>query len=174
MKIFLLPDNLIDIFFEKLSYDDMINFTNVNHYTYERYKHKMKQMSFLFINEDYLSFRKNLIRYKYTKKEISDLGMIGVKGIQRVSPISNGYIYYDLRYLFELILLGLDIDDKNFLIECRKKSPVCKNQIEFILRKIKDCVSFSRRETIHKINFEPCLGVLHSLFEPNDKNWIYI
>ena len=101
MNLFLLPDNLIDFFFEKLSYDDMINFTNVNHYTYERYKHKMKQMSFLFINKDYLSFRKNITRYKYTKKEISDLGMIGVKGIQRVSPISNGYKYYDLRYLFE-------------------------------------------------------------------------
>ena len=174
MNIFLLPDNLIDIFFEKLSYDDMINFTNVNHYTYERYKHKMKQMSFLFINKDYLSFRKNLIRYKYTKKELLELGVIGVKDIQRISPISNGYIYYDLRYLFELILLGLNINDSDFLIECRKKSPVCKNQIEFILRKIKGCVSFSRHETIHKINFEPCLGVLHSLFEPNDKNWIYI
>ena len=98
MNLFLLPDNLIDLFFEKLSYDDMINFTNVNHYTYERYKHKMKQMSFLFINKDYLSFRKNITRYKYTKKEISDLGMIGVKVFKgcHLSQMDISIMIYDI------------------------------------------------------------------------------
>lgn len=180
MNLFILTEDLIDIIFNKLDIYDMINFYQINSYTYNHYKDLIKDKSKVYINTDYKKFRSIIVRYRYTQEELLELGGLGVMGICKVAPYLkyrhlNRYLYYDLRYLFELILLGLDINDENFIKLCRKKSYRFETQIEVMLKSIKKCISFNRFETIHNINRESqILGVLHPSFRASDKDWVYI
>ena len=180
MNIFLLTDDLIDLIFKKLDIYDMITFNQVNSYTYNRYKNVIKDKSKVYINTDYKKFRTIIVRYQYSRGELLDMGLMGVKDINYVAPfLKHKHLktskYYDLRYLFELIFLGLDIDDKILIDECRKKSVRFETQIEMMLKNIKNSISFNRFETIHNINQKPeILGILHRSFRANDKDWIYI
>ena len=180
MNLFILTDDILDIIFNKLTLDEMIIFYQVNSYTYNLFKDVIKNKAKIYLNTDYKKFRNVIVRYNYCKEDLLEMGLMGLKGINRVEPFLKykhlkTYKYYDLRYLFEMILLGLDIDDKKFIEECRKQSIRFETQIEMMLKSIKNSISFSRFETIHNINQKPeMLGVLHRSFRANDKEWVYI
>ena len=151
MNIFLLTDDVLDIIFNKLTLDEMIIFYQVNSHTYNLFKDVIKNKAKIYINTDYKKFRNVIVRYNYHKEDLLEMGLLGVKGINQVAPFVflkykhlKTYKYYDLRYLFELIMLGLDIDDKLFVDECRKKSVRFETQIEMMLKSIKNYMSFNR------------------------------
>ena len=117
MNLFILTDDILDIIFNKLTLDEMIIFYQVNSYTYNLFKDVIKNKAKIYLNKDYKKFRNVILRYNYCKEDLLETGLMGLKGINRVEPFLKykylkTYKYYDLRYLFELILLGLDIDDK--------------------------------------------------------------
>ena len=121
-------------------------------------------------------FGKNFMENNYKKMKVAELKKnAGVLKKQACLPVQKMTKKELLKYLFELILLGLDIDDKNFISECRKQSIRFETQIEMMLKNIKNSISFCRFETIHNINKKPeILGVLHRSFRANDKEWVYI
>jgi hypothetical protein len=180
MNLFILTDDILDIIFNQLTLDEMIIFYQVNSHTYNTFKDVIKNKAKIYLNKDYKKFRDVIVRYNYCNEELLEMGLIAVKGINQVAPFLKykhlkTYKYYDLRYLFELILLGLDIDDEHFIDESRKNSVRFETQIEMMLKSIKNSISFNRFETIHNINKKPeMLGVLHRSFRANDKEWVYI
>ena len=151
-----------------------------------RFEYHVNQSNFIMI-DDYAHHPQELralinsLRLLYDKQEILNLGIIAVENIRLIHE-SKLRLYYDLRFIFELVLLGFDINHKIV----RKYYG-----INFILNKIRKSISFSRSETILNINNEISLRSLHYLFEPllNDvltyekeghryeiyqKQWIYI
>ena len=62
--------------------------------------------------------------------------------------------------IFELIYTGLDFYDDEV------KGNIKQLNLFMIMKKIKQCISFNRFETIHNINNEVMLRSLHRLFEP--------
>jgi hypothetical protein len=178
MDFFSLPIDIIDTIFYGFDYDDMVNFSLVNRYTYRMYTEHVKKKIYSYISRDYKLFRKCFFRYKYDNDDILDFGINALTNLTKVYVSSGLYSCYDLRYLFELILVGLDLKNNEIIVLCRDKSIGYEynNQLEFMLQKIKKSISFTRFETIHNINKEPCLGMLHNMFKPylNNTNWIYI
>ena len=87
------------------------------------------------------------------------LGMLAISGPKVIekSPLK----YYDLRYIFELIMKDLDINDCDIVNANESMS------MRFILNKINSCKSFNRFETKNKINNESSLISLHNLFSPH-------
>ena len=154
-----LTDGLITLIYENLSYHDKINFSHINHYSYQNYSNTVKYLAFEFINKDYKLFKEWMNRYKYTNDEIKQLGIKSILGVRPVwGSIMCGYS--DLRYIFELIYTGLDFYDDEV------KGNIKQLNLFMIMKKIKQCISFNRFETIHNINNEVMLRPLHRLFEP--------
>lgn len=181
MKLFFLPDEIIEKIFTYLNEIDKFSFIHINSYSYQNYQKELKYKIYEYITDDYFFFRKCLQIFKYDKQEILNLGIIAIENIRLIHE-SKLRLYYDLRFIFELVLLGFDINHKIV----RKYYG-----INFILNKIRKSISFSRSETILNINNEISLRSLHYLFEPllNDvltyekeghryeiyqKQWIYI
>lgn len=155
---FFITEDLFDLIFITLSYEDKISFSQINSFTYNTYYHRIRYTIHKSLLTDYRLFKMCFQRYTYTEEEIQDIGITAVKGIGSVWDISERG-YYDLRYLFELIYRGLNIDED--IIQNTKYS-----NLPIIMKKIKQCISFTRSETIHKVNNEVMLYSLHTLFTP--------
>ena len=154
-----LTDELITLIYENLSYHDKISFSHINQYSYQNYSNAVRYLAFDLINKDYKLFKEWMHRYRYTNDEIKELGIKSILGVRPVwGSIMCGY--YDLRYIFELIYAGLDFYDVEV------KENIKQLNLFTIMKKIKQCISFNRFETIHNINNEVMLRSLHRLFEP--------
>ena len=155
-----IDSNVIDIIFKKLNYEDMIQFLQVNKYMVKDYQNYIKYRIFDFINKDYRLFKGCFNRYAYNDKVIKELGIIALNKLNTIweTKLTS---YYDLRFIFELIMNNLNINDKD-IIEANNSL-----NIRFILKKMNTCKSFNRFETIRKINNEPSLRSLHSTFHPS-------
>ena len=152
--------NVIDNIFKKLDYEDMIQFLQVNKYMVKVYQNYIKYKIFDYINKDYRMFKGCFNRYTYNDKVIKELGIIALKKLNTIWG-SNLTGYYDLRFIFELIMSGLNINDKD-IIEANNSL-----SIRFIVKKMNSCKSFNRFETIRNVNSEPSLRSLHSTFHPS-------
>ena len=169
-----IDEDILDLIFQKLSFEHKINFSQLSNFTYIKYKDSIKYTVYKCINNDYHIFKRCFQRYKYSEEEINSLGIDSVRGIRTIwcHPIVCGH--YDLRYIFELIYNGLDINNKDIIDNTNALN------LHYIIKKIKQCVSFSRFETIQNINNEPVLRSLHMLFKPIGKKnkviskWEYI
>ena len=152
--------NVIDIIFKKLNHEEMIQFLQVNTYMAKSYQEYIKYRIFDYINKDYIMFKGCFNRYTYNDKVIKELGIIALKKLNTIwgSKLTG---YYDLRFTFELIMNGLNINDKD-IIEANNSL-----SIRFILKKMNSCKSFNRFETIRNVNSEPSLRSLHSTFHPS-------
>ena len=73
------------------------------------YYHGIRYTIYKSVNNDYQLFKRCFQRFAYTEEEIQEIGVTAVKGVNSVWDISERG-YYDLRYLFELIYRGLNID----------------------------------------------------------------
>jgi len=157
-KIYI-QDDIIDYIFNNLFYEYMITFSQINKYTYKKYKDSIKFKVYEFLNNDYKLYKECFKRYKYDEMQIKTMGLIAIS-----EPISiwatslSGY--YDLRYIFELIIVGLDINDTD-IVNINKGL-----NLRIILSTLNGCKSFNRFETIENINREPSLRSLHMLFNP--------
>ena len=157
-----ITEDIFDILFQNLSYEDKINFSQINAFTYNTYYHRIRSTIHNSLLTDYRLFKMCFQRFTYREEEIQRMGVTAVKGIGTVWDISERG-YYDLRFLFELIYRGLNIDED--IIQNTKYS-----NLPIIMKKIKQCISFTRSETIHKVNNEVMLYSLHTLFTPIVQN----
>ena len=154
-------NEIIHLIFNQLNEKEKIVFIFINHYTFTQYYPYLKQMIFSFINEDYLLFRKLLRKFSYNSDEINQLLTLGIQNINIVRAGCVGY--YDLRYLFELIY-SYPINKEIIIQEVNKDKK--KKNILFLIKQIKNCISFNRSETILKINNTSSLYSLHYTFKP--------
>ena len=154
-----LSEDIIDSFFYNLSYDDMFSFSQINKYTYGRYDNYIKYLIYDFLNTNYRYFKILMQKYKYSEDEIFTMGIDAIRGVNTVwgGPM---YGYYDLRFLFELIYAGLDVNNVK-IIEASKE----QINLHLNMKRIKSCISFNRFETIHNINKETMLYSLHKMFK---------
>lgn len=146
---FYIDDNILFIIFRKLSFIDMIRFSHVNRLTYNIFFNNNKNLIYNYINYDYNRFYALLNMYKYDVNEITKMGITSMANMETIMT-DNDKIYYDLRYLFELVNKGFNYTDNNY-----KNSD--KKVILIMIKAMKRCISFSRFETIMKIYNEPIL-----------------
>ena len=158
-------ENLIHIIFNHLSTHDKLSFFRVNKFTYLNYKEKIKLGIYKFINYDYLKFKTHLDNNKYSVYDIKEIGLKAVKEITMVWR-TDYMAFFDLRYIFELIYLNLDIHDKDI------KSNLKFNSLFMFMKRIKQCLDLNRTMTIWKILNEPMLYTLHSDFDGCLKNGV--
>ena len=172
-KIFI-NDNLIDIIYNKLDLNDKVNFSSINNYSFNNYKGINKSRIYLYVNNDIILFKKALERFNYSQNELLKISEIAINNIPNVKEkksgsyqtngINNIYnCYYDLRYIYELILYELHINNIEFNNIVDNHS---NDIIKFLINTIKKNISFTRTETAWKINSEPCLRTLHYDFKP--------
>ena len=159
-----ITDDIIDKIFNNLSYNSKINFSQTNNYMYNNYYDNIKYNIFLFLHTDYRLYKCCINRFKYDTSQIKILGMLAIsdpKVIEKSQVGASPLKYYDLRYIFELIMKDLDINDCDIVNANESMS------MRFILNKINSCKSFNRFETKNKINNESSLISLHNLFSPH-------
>ena len=103
-------------------------------------------------------------KYKYSEDEIFTMGIVATKGVNKVwgGPL---YSYYDMRFLFELIYAGLDVNNVKIMEATKDHINLHLN-----MKKIKSCISFNRFETIHNIHKEIMLYSLHIGFRVTQKD----
>ena len=154
-SIFITLD-VLDIIFKNISYEDQLSFSQVCNFTYQTYHNTVKDIVYKSINVDYSLFKRGFQLFTYSEEVIHTLGIDALQGICTVSMGRNSY--YDLRFIFELIYHGLDSNPYD-IDETSKRKP-----IQIMMDKIKQCISFSRFETIHNINHEMILYSLHNMF----------
>ena len=154
-----ITDDIIVKIFNNLSYNSKINFSQTNNYMYNNYYDNIKYNIFLFLHTDYRLYKCCINRFNYDKSLIKILGILAISSPKVIekSPLK----YYDLRYIFELIMKNLDINDRDIVNANESMS------MRFILNKINSCKSFNRFETKNKINNESSLISLHTLFSPH-------
>tara|TARA_B110000977_G_scaffold85855_1_gene114433 strand:- start:300 stop:830 length:531 start_codon:yes stop_codon:yes gene_type:complete len=142
--------NIIDI----LDLEDKISFTTCNKTVYEKYYDNIKVDIYKYVNNDYKYFKRFINTFKYDILTIKTLGLLTI-----INPnvVWGGYKtkYYDLRYIYELIMKDLDINDMDIV------NVNTSINIRFILNTLKKCKSINRYETKVKIQNEPCLRTLH-------------
>ena len=156
-----IPDEMIPFIFDQLNEKGRIHFVFVNQYTFINYYPYLKKLIYSFINQDYIIFRKLIQKFSYNPDEINQLVKLG---IQNINTVWGGCVgYYDLRYLFEIIFL-YQINQEFLIQEINKDKK--KENILFLFKLIKKCISFNRSETIIKINNNSSLYSLHYTFKP--------
>jgi len=165
-KIYLNCD-LINQIYYKLNNDSLIYFSHINKYAYNIYKKINKYRIYKYINtNNYKLFRQYLNIYNYSQTELNRLGLISVNDLNIVKQ-NKINLYYDLRFMFELIYNKSIID----------KKLISNKIIIYMINTIQKCKSFNRFETILNINKELILYSLHYNFNPDldiDTDWLYI
>lgn len=172
-----IDENLVHLIYNNLLINDKVNFSSINRYSYENYKSVNKSRVYEYVNKDYPLFRKALERFKYSEEELLNISDIAIKNIPIVKEKKSGTFqtngiynnYCDLRYIFELILNGLNTKSLNFdyiMMSTYNHTNESRLKLMYIINIIRKNISFSRTETIWKINNEPSLRTLHSSFNP--------
>ena len=163
-----LNDDLSFFIYNFLNLKEQIYFMQINRYTRNTFFTKLKNQIYKYINEDYLKFKLFLDNMKYTKYELKNISLTLAKEINYVYHFSLFYEKelktYDLRYLFELIYKGININDKEFINNLKYLN------IIYSINEIKRCIIWSRELTIFNIINNPWLYVLHSHFNGYFKN----
>ena len=132
-----IDDNILFIIFRKLSFIDMIRFSHVNKLTYNIFYNDNKNLIHNYINYDYKRFYALLNMYKYEFDEISQMGLQSIMNMKTIMT-NNDKIYYDLRYLFELVNKGFTVTTEF------NNSSLDKKVILIMFKAMKRCISFSR------------------------------
>ena len=78
MNLQYLPDDILNNIFLKLSYHDMIRFSQVKQSFHKNYYDIIKYNIFYFVNRDSKLFRECLRRFKYSMEEIDHLRILCV------------------------------------------------------------------------------------------------
>lgn len=151
-------DNICYEIFLNLNIKDKINFIQINKYTRDNFLFLIQNDIYNFINKDYNKFKLYINNLKYNKKQLKNIASFCTNNIN--------YIYYysiffeenikkiDIRYIFEVILLGLN----------KKDLYIQNKNLKVKINEIYKCLSLSRDLTMLNVmdNFE--LFVLHPNF----------
>ena len=157
MNILYLNNDILYIIFNKLFLKSMIYFNHVNSLLYNTFSIEIKKYIYKKINTDYNLFFILLKMYNYEKNIINKMGL---KIINDIKPIktNNDKLYYDLRYLFEIINYGY------------WNNNIKDTRLYLIMIAIKRCISFNRYETIMNIYNEPILFALRRTIKIKEPN----
>ena len=167
-----LHEDLCFNIFDYLQIKDKCNFMKINKYTYNNYYKYLKKEIYKFVHTDYILFKLFLYNINYDKYEIDNIGILSLQKIDYVYHLYNildetkELKKLDLRYIFELIYLNFNIDNINNKLKY--------NELKFLCKKIKKCISFTRDLTYWNVLNHPCLYVLHYNFKgyfKNGKQW---
>jgi hypothetical protein len=152
-----ITDDIIKKILDILNLEDKISFTICNKTIYDKYYDNIKVDIYKYVNNDYKYFKRCINTFKYDALTIKTLGLLSI-----INPniVWGGYKikYYDLRYIFELIMKDLDINDIDI------ENVNTSINIRFMLNILKNCKSFNRFETKNNIQKEPSLKSLHNDF----------
>lgn len=150
-------ENILDIIFERLKLKEKISFCYTNSYIYNRYKKKIKDSIYKYINVDYNLFYDLFQRYSYNSEE---LGLLKEKSVYEVNPVAAGiHTYYDLRFIFEIVYkYNCAFNNYEF--------PENKSNLKICIKNIQKKISFNRFETINNINKDTSLFPLAHTFKP--------
>ena len=105
-----IDEEIINIFFYLLNFDDKVNFTKTNKELFVLYKDKVRNEIFQYINHDYLLFHECLKRFKYTNEE--KIKLIE-KSLDVNSVLNVSGRFCDLRFIFELCYYSRNYFYKN-------------------------------------------------------------
>lgn len=165
-----IDEDIFNIIFENLKLKDKISFCYMNSYTYNRYKKKIKDSIYKYINVDYNLFYDLLQRYNYNSEE---LGLLKEKSVYEVNPVAAGiHTYYDLRFIFEIVYkYNCAFNNYEF--------PENKSNLKICIQNIRNKISFNRFETINNINKDTSLFPLAHCFKPlayktREERWMYL
>lgn len=155
-KIYI-PEIVINNIYENILDEENIIFSHINNFTFNTFRNINKYKIFRFINNNYKLFKQYLNTYKYSQIELDTIGIVSAFNIKLIKSRAL-YTYYDLRYIFELMMNDLDINDSDIINANQSIN------MRFILNRIKSCKSFNRFETKNNIQWEPSLRSLHKCF----------
>ena len=173
-----LNEDIINIIYNKLNINSKILFSYINKFTFNNYIIINKKLIYNYINIDYILFKKLLNYFNYTNNELQLIGKSCLKNIPIIPEKKTGSFqtigltntlnyYYDLRYLFELIM-------NNICIEKLIKINIIDDKILFMINKIKKSKYLNRYDTIWIISSEPSLRSLNWNFKPYNMKWINV
>ena len=169
-----IDEEIINILFDLLDFNDKINFTKTNKESFFLYREKVRCEIFQYINYDYLLFHECLKRFKYTKKEQIKLME---ESFNVVRLHSTGGCFCDLRFIFELCYYSNNHFFKN--IYKKQLQDIQGEILSLMIKEIISCISFNRFETILNIEKKMILLTLKRDFKPvlwktNDVTWRYL
>ena len=140
-------EDILEIIFINSPIRERIKFIKTNKFIYENFKKEIQKYKLiLYANKDYLNFYHTLNNYKY--EEYYDklyMDKIIARCFMYIPNIWASYTcgMYDLRFIFELMFKGYDIAKE-----------VKKYNAHFYIhfyKRIKNCLSDTREETLSKI-----------------------
>ena len=144
-----IPNEIINIIYKSLKFNDKNNFTKVNKFMIKNYHKKTQMYSLeLYLNNDYLTFYNLIYKYDYEKEDLEFLKYVCFEAMRYLNV--GDYIYLDYRYIFEL-LYNYDVINKYMI---KKNCPYFyKCNYQYIIKSI---VKNNRNKTIENINKSPC------------------
>lgn len=144
--IFLNKD-ILEIIFIKLPIRERIEFIKTNKFFYENFKKEIQKYKLiLYANKDYVNFYHTLNDYKYEDYyEKLYMDKIIARCFMYIPNVWQSRVccLYDMRFIFELMFKGYDPGEG-----------VKKYKSHFYIhfyKRIKDCISEDREETLEKI-----------------------
>ena len=151
----LLSEDILIEIFNSCDIKDKIKLCEVNKNFYELLNPKIKKYKLItFLNKDYLQFYKFLNEYEYLEgsKDIEYIGKLIVKSFMNIPTVWASHIcgMYDLRFVFELMYNGYDIETDDIKIY----------NLHFFIHfysRIKKCIGDTRGGTLYNIDKCPYL-----------------
>ena len=147
-----LDENILYNIIQNLNLNDKMMFCKSNKKIYKIFYKDIKYDIYDSLN-DYKLYREFMRRFEYDKYHLEYIGILVLENMETIWINYNEY--YDLRYIYELIMKDLDINDIDIV------NVNTSINIRFILNTLKKCKSINRYETKVKIQNEPCLRTLH-------------
>lgn len=161
----LLNDDLLYIIYEKLNSSDKLNFIKINKYIYNLFKIDMLKYCIInLLNKDYPKFYYFFNKYKFNSEFNNLLFKKAISDIKTVWSYNGTNGHYDLRYIFEIMLIENNLDESSIEI-------LNNHFYIFFYNNLKNCIIYKNRvETLKFINSRKCYG-LSSLKENFNLNF---
>ena len=142
-----LSDDVLLEIFNSCEVTDKKKLCEVNKFFYELFSPRIKKYKLItFLNQDYLQFYNYLNNYDYSE-EITYMEKVIVRSFMTIPTVwaSHSCGMYDLRFIFELMYKGYDIETDDIKIY----------NLHFYIHfysRIKQCIANTRKETLSNID----------------------
>ncbi len=163
INILYLPIELIDNICELLYKDDKLCFILCNKYIYySLHTCLIKYNIFSYINKNYEKYYSYITKYIYNLDELTELIILSIQNIPYVYKIRKSCSFYDMRYLFELLLINKDLFNKI------KIPSLNLHFYKHFYQLLYECITSNRYQSINNINNNKLLIPLHRGFKTFD------
>ena len=142
-----LSDDVLLEIFNSCEVTDKKKLCEVNKFFYELFTPRIQKYKLItFLNQDYLQFYNCLNEYDYSE-EITYMEKVIVRSFMTIPTVwaSHSCGMYDLRFIFELMYKGYDIETDDIKIY----------NLHFYIHfysRIKQCIANTRKETLSNID----------------------